>query len=53
MAGKWYMDDFELDVAYGDGHRAQEQGLTVDDNPFDPDIPAHQAWEDGFNGNWQ
>jgi hypothetical protein len=53
MIGKWYKNNFHLDVAYGDGHRAQEQGLTIDDNPFEPDTDDYQAWADGFNGNWQ
>lgn len=52
MAGKLYKNSFKLNVAWGDGHRAAQTGLLVSANPYSVDVPAYQAWIDGFNNTF-
>ena len=30
------------------GYRAQYQGLSLSDNPYEPSLQAHWLWRDGF-----
>jgi len=39
---------FEARVIENEGYRAQMQGKTMRDNPYDSQLPQHWLWRKGF-----